>query len=185
MQLYKVFQIKQQTEKQYEQVIYQQGLDALKLELMRIQILYDSMPKHQKEFMNQFVPNGDFSKMIIAQRDNIKMRIIGDATPEEKDLDLNWMGTRQEVELPQTEGSDLKKNIVPELINQKFMWNDNYFQYSDWEKEMKETFDSFNLLVVPRKDNDFKYFYDRANNQRIVPQGIFPNPNHKRVILQP
>ena len=108
MQLYKVFQIKQQTEKQYEQVIYQQGLDALKLELMRIQILYDSMPKHQKEFMNQFVPNGDFSKMIIAQRDNIKMRIIGDATPEEKDLDLNWMGTRQDIKLPQTEGSDLK-----------------------------------------------------------------------------
>ena len=185
MQLYKVFQIKQQTEKQYEQVIYQQGLDALKLELMRIQIIYDSMPKHQKEFINQFVPNGEFSKMIVAQRDNIKMRIIGDATPEEKDLDLNWMGTRQEVELPQTEGTDLKKNIVPELINQKFMWNDNYFQYSDWEKEMKETFDSFNLLDVPRKDNDYKYFYDRANNQRIVPQGIFPNPNHKRVILQP
>ena len=168
MQLYKVFQIKQQTEKQYEQVIYQQGLDALKLELMRIQILYDSMPTHQKEFVNQFVPNSDFSKLIEAQRDNIKMRIIGDATPEEKDLDLNWMGTRQEVELPQTDAA-LKKNIVPELINQNFMWNDNYFQYSDWEKEMKETFDSFNLLVVPRKDNQTKHFYDRANNQRIVP----------------
>jgi hypothetical protein len=107
-------------------VIYQQGLDALKLELMRIQILYDSMPTHQKEFVNQFVPNSDFSKLIEAQRDNIKMRIIGDATPEEKDLDLNWMGTRQEVELPQTDAA-LKKNIVPELINQNFMWNDNYF----------------------------------------------------------
>lgn len=50
---------------------------------------------------------------------------------------------------------------------------------------MKETYDSFNLLVVPRKDNDFKFFYDRANNQRIVPQGIFPHPNHKRQILEP
>jgi hypothetical protein len=52
MQLYKVFQIKQQTEKQYEKVVYQQGLDALKLELMKIQILFDSMPTHQKEFVN-------------------------------------------------------------------------------------------------------------------------------------
>ena len=50
---------------------------------------------------------------------------------------------------------------------------------------MKEVFDSFNLLVVPRKENDTKFYYDRANNQRIVPQGIFPNPNKKRNILEP
>jgi hypothetical protein len=65
------------------------------------------------------------------------------------------------------------------------MWNDDYFQYGDWETEMKETFDSFNLLVVPRKEGETKYFYDRANNQRLVPEGIFPNPNFKREILNP
>ena len=74
---------------------------------------------------------------------------------------------------------------MPELINQKFMWNDDYFHYKDWEGSMKEVFDSFNLLVVPRKENDTKFYYDRANNQRIVPQGIFPNPNKKRNILEP
>jgi len=74
---------------------------------------------------------------------------------------------------------------VPEIINQKFMWNEDYFHYSDWETALKETFDSFNLLVVPKNDGDFKYFYDRASNQRIVPQGIFPSPNHKRSILEP
>lgn len=108
-------------------MIYQQGLDALKLELMRMQILYDSMPKHQQEFVDQFVPSGNFSQMIETQRDNIKMRIVGDTDLGEENLDLNWMGTRQEVELPQIEGSDLKKNIVPEIINQKFMWHDDYF----------------------------------------------------------
>jgi hypothetical protein len=36
------------------------------------------------------------------------MRIVGDSeTAPEQDLDLNWMGTRQEVELPQTEGKAL------------------------------------------------------------------------------
>jgi hypothetical protein len=61
------------------------------------------------------------------------------------------------------EPGTLKKNIVPEIVNQKFMWNDDYFHYEDWEQKMKQTFDSFNLLVVPRNDKDFKYFYDRAS----------------------
>ena len=65
------------------------------------------------------------------------------------------------------------------------MWVDDYFHYEDWEEAQKEVFDSFNLLVVPRKEGDFKYFYDRTNHQRIVPQGIFPPPNHKRVMLTP
>ena len=65
------------------------------------------------------------------------------------------------------------------------MWNDDYFNYKDWEVSMKEVFDSFNLLIVPRKENETKFYYDRANNQRIVPQGIFPNPNEKRSILEP
>jgi hypothetical protein len=65
------------------------------------------------------------------------------------------------------------------------MWVDDYFHYSDWEQAQKEVYDSFNLLVVPRKQGEFKYFYDRCNNQRITPQGIFPTPNHKREILMP
>ena len=63
------------------------------------------------------------------------------------------------------------------------MWVDDYFHYHDWEATQKEVFDGFNLLVVPRQDDEFKYFYDRENNHRIVPQGIFPPPTHKRVIL--
>ena len=82
----------------------------INLELIRIQILDDSMPKYQKEIMNKFVPNSDLFKMIVAQRDNIIMRIIVDATPVDKDLKLN-MGTNQDIKPPQTEGLGLKKNI--------------------------------------------------------------------------
>lgn len=49
------------------------------------------------------------------------------------------------------------------------MWVDDYFHYQDWAARHKEVYDSFNLLVIPRKEGDFKYFYDRANHQRIVP----------------
>lgn len=65
------------------------------------------------------------------------------------------------------------------------MWLDDYFHYADWKAQQQSTFDSFNLLVMPSSSDDFKYSLDRATNQRIVPQGIFPNPNQKRSPMQP
>lgn len=97
---------------------------------------------------------------------------------------MDWVGTRQEVELPTKSKSNIKKNLAPEFVNQRFMWVDDYFHYKDWETKMKDTFDSFNLLELPKKRNDTKYFYDRAYHQRIIPQFIVPNPNQKRTISQ-
>jgi len=65
------------------------------------------------------------------------------------------------------------------------MWVDDYFHYKDWEQAQREVYDNFNLLMVPRKEGEFKYFYDRGTNQRIIPQGIFPPPNSKRALLKP
>ena len=79
------------------------------------------------------------------------------------------MGTRQEVELPQSKELKFKKNLIPEMMNQRFMWVDDYFHYKDWEEKMRSSYDSFNLMVVPRKDNDYKYFFNSATDRRIVP----------------
>jgi hypothetical protein len=43
------------------------------------------------------------------------------------------MGTRQEVELPLFNTEGIRKSIVPEMINQKFMWVEDYFHYKDWQ----------------------------------------------------
>ena len=65
------------------------------------------------------------------------------------------------------------------------MWVDDYFHYSDWEKSMNETYDSFNLMIPPVKKNETKYFFNRGTQQRITPKGIFPPANSKRQILEP
>jgi hypothetical protein len=39
--------------------------------------------------------------------------------------------------------------------------------------------------VIPPHKDEGKYFYDRENNHRRIPKGIFPFPNHKREIIQP
>lgn len=70
------------------------------------------------------------------------------------------------------------------MINHRFMWVDDYFHYADWEQLQRATYDSFNLMPLPRKEGETKYFYDKKSHRRIIPEGIFPPPTHKRVILR-
>jgi hypothetical protein len=105
-------------------------------------------------------------------------------------LDDSWLGTRLAVELPVSKDlalSGVKKSIVPELINQKFMWVDDYFHYSDWKAKQQSVFDNFNLMVVPTASSaaQDKFFFDRDAHCRRVPQGVFPHANHKRQLMIP
>jgi len=66
---------------------------------MKLELSFDSMPQHQREFLCQFVPDefeGNFNKLVHNQRDQIMVRIIGDSQQdlEDKNLDLGWIGTR-------------------------------------------------------------------------------------------
>lgn len=95
------------------------------------------------------------------------------------------MGTRLEVELP-VGGASIRKSIVPEMINQRFMWVEDYFHYDDWRAKQKQVFDNFNLLVVPNEAQDaHKFFFDKDHHHRRIPQGVFPYPNHKRQLMMP
>ena len=69
-----------------------------------------------------------------------------------------WQGIRQEVELPPFKGKKERKrateplqpkSIIPELLNQRFLWYESYHHYEDWEQKMKATYDQFNLLELP------------------------------------
>ena len=98
-----------------------------------------------------------------------------------------WQGTRQEVEVPVNNSVLTPKSILPELLNQKFLWYDSYHHYDDWESKMKESYDQFNLLELPQnggKDTPSLYFH--ANDfKRRIPKGIFPDAKSPRVVLRP
>ena len=79
------------------------------------------------------------------------------------------------------------KSILPELLNQKFLWYESYHHYDDWEQKMKATYDQFNLLELPKrggKDAPTIYF-DPVNFNRRIPNGIFPDAKSPRVVLMP
>lgn len=66
------------------------------------------------------------------------------------------------------------------------MWVEDYFHYKDWQEAQQQTYDNFNLLVIPQQsDSAPKYFFDKDNYQRRIPTGVFPNPMQKRHIMQP
>jgi hypothetical protein len=109
------------------------------------------------------------------------------ASPEsDTGVDAGWLGTRMEVELPLMGGAGARKSLVPEMINQRFMWVDDYFHYSDWKSKQQQVFDNFNLLCLPAPGaHEDKFFFDKDSQARRVPEGVFPWPNHKRQLMLP
>lgn len=99
-------------------------------------------------------------------------------------IDLSWLGVRQKVAVPFKALDKEDKSIEPELLNQRFLQKEDYFQYPSWKTKMQGVFDNFNLLVIPSMKRESTYYYDTNSHFRRTPQGIFPNPLKKRTILQ-
>lgn len=94
-QLYKVFQLKQHAESQYHLELFQEGLDTLKFELMKLSLLYDSMPESLQKELDKYVPDGsaNFKDMLVDIRNKIKMRIVK-PEPAPEHLNTQWLGVR-------------------------------------------------------------------------------------------
>jgi len=145
----------------------------LKFNLMKLKLLYDSLGYDTKVLMD------------------IKQEIEGSTTknynrPESK-VDTSWMGVRFGVEIPNSSVSHISqpKNLGVEMLNRNFMWCDDYFHYEDWGHMMKQSYDSFNLLVkTPQDVNDDEKFYFQDNWRR-VPKGIFPDGASPRKLSFP
>lgn len=100
----------------------------------------------------------------------------------------NWVGKRLNVDLI---NSDLisekdslenlkKKNFAIEVLNNNYMWCDEYNPYADWETELRASFDNFNYFTT-KSQNKF-YFNSHKLGSRKVPQGVFPHPRRFRLM---
>mmetsp|Transcript_31265 Transcript_31265/g.47851 ORF Transcript_31265/g.47851 Transcript_31265/m.47851 type:complete len:191 (+) Transcript_31265:2425-2997(+) len=73
-QLLTVFQHKHQLSKQYEKVVYQQGMDQLKFELMKLELMFEALPLHQRKNLDTFT-NGGFLSCLEEAKEQVKLRI--------------------------------------------------------------------------------------------------------------
>ena len=104
---------------------------------MKLNLLYDNLSKPLKEFINKHLPSGhqNFRSLLQKCKDNISY--FKQDQKQDLNITLNWQGTRSEVELPLYKDNKYKKSIVPEIINQRFMWVDDYFHYDDWKQKLQ------------------------------------------------
>lgn len=189
--LYRVLQVKQQTELRFEPLQKAAGYDEVRFQLMKLSLLYDAISAESKAFADSIVTEAgsasNFKALLKQTLQTVpKASHLQNQKQDATDLglDAGWLGTRLEVELPLSSSIPVTKSIVPELINQRFMWVDDYFHYSDWKAKQQEVFDNFNLLQMPLKEAEDKYFFE-SHQARRVPQGVFPYPNHKRKLMLP
>jgi len=148
--LYQILLLKQQTQLKFEAVQRQAGYDELRFQMMKLHLTYEGLSTESKAFVDSFArPNhADFKNMLQATLQSIPQQ-EREHNKIDSGLDASWLGTRQEVELPAASSSLYKKSLVPELLNQRFLWVDDYFHYDDWRAKQKSVFDNFNLLVIP------------------------------------
>lgn len=95
---------------------------------MKLSLLYDSLSKECKGFVDRHAP--DSFKALLKKTLSTLPKEDSSATVHPS-LNSSWLGTRQAVELP-VSSTTSRKSIVPEIINTKFMWVEDYFHYDDW-----------------------------------------------------
>jgi hypothetical protein len=134
--LYQLVQLKHAVELRFEPLQRATGHDELRFNLMKLSLAYDGLSKELKAYLDKFVgPEAtDFKGLLQATVAGIPRNTTEASVAQ--GLEDGWLGTRLEVELPVSKAYGLggvKKSIVPEMINQRFMWVDDYFHYDDWK----------------------------------------------------
>lgn len=104
---------------------------------------------------------------------------------EDLAISSEWLGKRLHVDILNFNNSANinEKNHSVELINNNFMWLGEYSPYTDWEEEIRISYDNFNYFVE-NSSNKFLFNSHKLGN-RNVPHGIFPHPNKMRSIKSP
>ena len=125
------------------------AIDEVKVNVMKVFFTYhDGLTKLERELIDSALPEGcvSFDDMIDQVRQDLVIKDIKDRKEPKF-----WMGTRMEVEMPKVKDTGEEKSFAPEILCQKFMMTEDYHHYDDWKQMMEETFDNFNMLMVPKE----------------------------------
>ena len=194
MQLVNLLQKREKLDSVYEHEQVLANIDELKLQLLKLLSMHvQTLSVREKELVQGSLPGGfdSFDQLVteglVKPMSNVQANIAKEQGLESSKKPAFWLGTRQEVEMPIQDRMGLRpKSILPELLNQKFLWFEKYHQYGDWEEKMRQAYDQFNLMELPSKTKDGQTLYfDQNNFKRRVPKGIFPDGRKPRMVLRP
>lgn len=177
----------------YEKEQISAALDELKFQLLKLHLMHETtLQGREKDLVQEALPSeatsfGD----LIKGKTLAAVNKAAAEFEEEPVAPAFWQGTRLEAEMPHPEGREFslftkEKNIMPELLNQRFLWHDSYHQYADWKAKLRAAYDQFNLMELPQTSKEAPTFYfEKTNFNRRIPTGVFPDAKGKRRVLQP
>jgi hypothetical protein len=169
---YQIVHTKQQAMLRLEFAQRKADLEQVKMLLFKLNLLVETMSAPAQKMVSSHLTAADTLKdFLVTQRETVDRFIDLDAKanqqgPLDAGIDLSWIGVRQSVELPALME---RKNIAPEILNQRFLQKEDYFQYPSWKQKLQSVYDNFNLLVVPSNEENSQLYYSSDNFMRRVP----------------
>lgn len=136
-QLAECFRLHSRLETQHETDILIAANDALKIALIKLQMIHNRKLSKAEQIMVHKATGTSFQQLINEMRaEATAMQSIWENRDRpanlSKKFDFSWQGIRQSVELPVTE-SNSQKAIEPELISAKWSEHGEYHHYGDWK----------------------------------------------------
>ena len=139
MQLVNLLQKREKLDSVYEHEQVLANIDELKLQLLKLLSMHvQTLSVREKELVQGSLPGGfdSFDQLVteglVKPMSNVQANIAKEQGLESSKKPAFWQGTRQEVEMPIQDRMGLRpKSILPELLNQKFLWFEKYHQYGD------------------------------------------------------
>jgi len=153
----------------------------LKVELARIAMNLNKMPKKEVEELEHYAKKEgkSFIQLLKDEKDLLskqESKLKKDTEGYEK-LSRGWFGQRLTINIPSITSENCKdrKNIGPEIIDINFMLLNDYAHYKDWKATLKKYYDGLNLLTIEPKHN---YLFSEPR----IDCGIFPDMKEYRKI---
>jgi hypothetical protein len=164
--LYKIQSISKLTP---DQPSFNQSLEDLKIQLLRLKCSYEDLKPANQQLINLMTSNYSSFPTFPDLLKSINESIL--IEPSEP-IFQPWMGTRLSVELLDCG----KKDITPELINQNFLWLENYHHYKDWEIILNTSYPlAVDMLIETEALSNRFFFGARRQQEGILPKSLDHN----------
>lgn len=142
---------------------FNSSLEDLKIQLLKLKCSFEDLKPANQQLMNLITSKYSSHVTFLGLIKNLNDSILVD-TPEP--LSKEWIGIRQSVELFESG----KKDITPELINQSFLWLENYHHYKDWEILLHNNYPLATDMLIESKPLSNRFFFGARRQQ----EGILP-----------
>ena len=149
--------------------LYSQGLEEVKLQLLKVFHRFEELNKPLQDRVNTLCKETsgvDTLPDLLKQVNKgitLKLPIKGEF----------WFGSRQFMHLPKENSGSRQAEICDEVVNQKFLLLNDYFQYQDWAKELNAAY-PVGVDMAMYEDGLYNNFFFNERRQQV---GNKPDPS--------